>query len=42
MIEMSRRGDIAILTMVHGKANALDIELLEGLIARFETLRSAS
>ena len=33
MIELSRRGDIAVLTMVHGKANALDIELLEGLIA---------
>jgi enoyl-CoA hydratase len=42
MIELSRRGDIAVLTMAHGKANALDIELLEGLIARFETLRSAS
>ncbi len=41
MIEMSRRGDIAVLTMVHGKANALDIELLEGLIGEFETLRAA-
>jgi enoyl-CoA hydratase len=41
MIELSRRGDIAVLTMAHGKANALDIELLEGLIAAFESLRAA-
>ena len=41
MIEMSRRGDIAVLTMAHGKANALDIELLEAITAQFEKLRTA-
>jgi enoyl-CoA hydratase len=41
MIELSRRGDIAILTMAHGKANALDIELLEAITAQFEKLRDA-
>lgn len=41
MIEQSRRGDIAVLTMAHGKANALDIELLEAIIAQFEKLRGA-
>ena len=41
MIETSRRGDIAVLTMAHGKANALDIELLEAIIAQFERLRGA-
>ena len=40
MIEMSRRGDIAVLTIAHGKANALDIELLEAITAQFEKLRS--
>jgi enoyl-CoA hydratase len=41
MIEMSRRGNIAVLTMAHGKANALDIELLETITAQFEKLRAA-
>jgi enoyl-CoA hydratase len=40
MIELSRRGDIAVLTMVHGKANALDLELLEAIVAQFDKLRS--
>jgi enoyl-CoA hydratase len=41
MIEQRRRGDIAVLTMAHGKANALDIELLEAITAQFEKLRAA-
>jgi enoyl-CoA hydratase len=34
MIEVSARGDIAILTMTHGKANALTTEFCDGLAAR--------
>jgi enoyl-CoA hydratase len=41
MIELSRRGDVAVLTMAHGKANAMDIELLEAITAQFEKLRGA-
>jgi enoyl-CoA hydratase len=41
MIELSRRGGIAVLTMSHGKANALDIELCDGLAAQFEACRGA-
>jgi enoyl-CoA hydratase len=42
MIELSSRGDIAVLTMTHGKANALDMELCEAIAARFDALRNAS
>jgi enoyl-CoA hydratase len=42
MIEMTSRGDIALLTMAHGKANALDMELCEAIAARFDALRNAS
>ena len=41
MIELSRRGGIAVLTMAHGKANALDIEFCEALAKQFEALRSS-
>jgi enoyl-CoA hydratase len=34
MIEVSARGDVAILTMTHGKANALTTEFCDGLAAR--------
>ena len=34
MIELSHRGGIAVVTMAHGKANALDIELLRGASPR--------
>ena len=33
MIELGRRGEIAVLTMAHGKANALEIEPLEAITA---------
>ena len=39
MIELSRRGGIAVMRMNHGKANALDIELCDGLAAQFEACR---
>jgi len=41
MIELSHRGGIAIVKMVYGKANALDIEFCEALAAQFEALRGA-
>ncbi len=39
MIEVAVNDGIAVLTMRHGKANALDIEFCEALTARFATLR---
>ncbi len=41
MIELRTDGDIAILTMQHGKANALDSEFCEALAQRFVDLRNA-
>ena len=41
MIELSHRGGIAIVKMVHGKANALDIEFCDALAAQFEALRGS-
>ena len=34
MIEVTRRGAVTILRMAHGKANALDVELCDGLTAQ--------
>ena len=34
MIELERRGNIALLTLAHGKANALDLELCQALERR--------
>jgi enoyl-CoA hydratase len=42
MIDIGERGAIAVMTMGHGKANALDIELCEALAARFEALRGSA
>ena len=42
MIEQTQNGDVAILTLAHGKANALDIELCEALVARFGQLRASA
>jgi len=42
MTELSHRGGIAVVKMVHGKANALDIELCETIAAQFEALRGAN
>jgi enoyl-CoA hydratase/carnithine racemase len=42
MIELTQRGRIAILTMRHGKANAMDTELCNAIIERFEQLRTTA
>jgi len=42
MIELTHRGGVAIVKLAHGKANALDIEFLEAIIAQFEALRKSS
>jgi enoyl-CoA hydratase len=42
MIELTQRGEVAVLQMAHGKANALDIELCEAIAARFRQLESAT
>ena len=39
MIDLKNDGDVAVVTVRHGKANALDIELCEGLAKCFEELR---
>ena len=39
MIDLKNDGDIAIVTIKHGKANALDIELCEGLTKCFDEVR---
>ncbi len=42
MIEVGTDAGIAVLTMTHGKANALDIEFCEALARRFIELRTAA
>jgi enoyl-CoA hydratase len=41
MIELTSRGDVAILTMVHGKANALTTEFCDCLVARMQETAAA-
>ena len=41
MIDIKDHAGIAVLTLAHGKANALDIEFCEALAARFDELRGA-
>jgi enoyl-CoA hydratase len=41
MIERTERGGVAVVTMNHGKANALDVELCEAIAAEFDRLRAA-
>ena len=41
MIDLRNEGGIAVITLRHGKASALDIELCEALAARFDALLSA-
>ena len=41
MIELNYRGDVAVVTMAHGKANTLDIEFCDALAAQFEALRES-
>jgi enoyl-CoA hydratase len=42
VIEVSQQDDVAVLTLVHGKANALDLELCEALTHRFLELQRQS
>lgn len=42
MIDLSRQGDIAILRMAHGKANALDVEFCQVLAAAFDDIRNSA
>ncbi|MEW6450030.1 MAG: enoyl-CoA hydratase/isomerase family protein [Pseudomonadota bacterium] len=42
MIELTQQGDIAILKLVHGKANALDLELCEAIAAKFKEIETSS
>jgi enoyl-CoA hydratase len=39
MVEATRHGEVTVLKLVHGKANALDVELCEAIAARFNALR---
>jgi enoyl-CoA hydratase len=41
VIEVSHSGCVAVLTLAHGKANALDLELCGEIVRRFEELRTS-
>ena len=41
MIEIETKSGIAVITMMRGKANALDIEFCEALAGRFKALRKS-
>ena len=38
MIEVAQQGRVAVVTMAHGKANAMDVELCEEIAVRFDEL----
>jgi enoyl-CoA hydratase len=42
MIELTRHGDVAVLRMQHGKANALDLEFCQALTKELEGIRQSS
>lgn len=42
MIEIAHHGDVAVLKMVHGKANAMNTEFCQAFTARLEDLRSSA
>ena len=42
MIERIHKGGVAILTLAHGKANTMDIELCQAVIDQFDELRSSA
>jgi len=42
MIELTQRGDVALMQLVHGKANALDLELCEAIAVRFKEIENSS
>ncbi len=41
MIDVKSQDGIAVLTLAHGKANALDIEFCEALASRFNEMRGS-
>jgi enoyl-CoA hydratase/carnithine racemase len=41
VLELTHQGAIAVVTMSHGKANALDTEFCDALTARFDDLRGS-
>jgi enoyl-CoA hydratase len=41
VIELTRRGNVAVLRMMHGKANTMDLEFCEALTARLDECRQA-
>ncbi len=41
MIELTRRGGVAILRMAHGKANALDLEFCDALTRQLDECRQS-
>ena len=38
-VASGKNGDVAIVSLAHGKVNAMDVELCEAVTARFEALR---
>ncbi len=42
MLTVEMRGDVMVLRMEHGKANALDLELLQALAARLDEIESSA
>jgi len=42
MIDIAHRRRVAVMTLAHGKANALDSELCTDIIARFDELKSST
>lgn len=41
MFEITHKGQVVILTMSHGKANAMDLEFCEGISAQFDRLQQS-
>ncbi|NKC16259.1 MAG: enoyl-CoA hydratase/isomerase family protein [Gammaproteobacteria bacterium] len=42
MFDVEMRGDVAVVKMNHGKANALDIEFCEGIVKQLDALRTGA
>src|SRR5262249_15463840 len=42
VIEIAYRDRVAVMTLAHGKANALDSELCQAIVARFEELKPST
>src|SRR5580693_7558755 len=42
MVDLENLGDVTILRLAHGKANAMDLELMEALVARLDECSASS